>query len=126
MNTILWICQGLLLLVFFFSGVTKSTLPQRKLVDMGQTGVEGLPLPLVRFIGIAELAGSVGIIVPWFMHTLPVLTPLAAAGFAIIMVLAARVHYRRNELQTVGLNVVILALALFVAFGRGITGGLSS
>jgi uncharacterized membrane protein YphA (DoxX/SURF4 family) len=118
MNIALWICQGFLLLIFLYSGITKATLDPRKLVEMGQTGVDGLPAPLIRFIGVAEVLGSIGITVPWMTHTLPALTSLAAACFGVIMLLAARVHYRRNEMQTVGMNILIMAVAIFVAIGR--------
>ena len=59
LNAALWICQTLLAIVFGYSGATKSVKTEKELVAMGQTGVEGLPAPLIRFIGISEILGVV-------------------------------------------------------------------
>ena len=62
--------------------------------------------------------GAIGLIVPPLVHILPVLTPLAALGLAVVMVGAIVVHGRRKEYPNVAVNVVLLGLALFVAWGR--------
>ncbi len=90
MNTVLWICQGLLAGVFFFSGFQKSTQSKDRMIETGQTGVRAYSLPFIRFIALAELAGAAGLIFPGAMRTFPVLTPLAATGIGIIMIGAAR------------------------------------
>ena len=118
MNIGLWICQILLALVFGYSGLMKSTKTEKELVPMGQTGVENLSPSLIRFIGIMELLGVVGIILPWLTRILPVLTPIAAIGFGIIMILASVIHFRRNEKTTVLLNLFLLFVCAFVAYGR--------
>jgi hypothetical protein len=117
-NTLLWACQILLALTFLFSGVSKSTLPVARLVAKGQTGVEGLPTSLVRFIGVCELFGVVALVLPWHLGIVPILTPAAALCLGIIMVLAARVHFRRREFKTVAANLSLLSLCLIVAVGR--------
>ncbi|HEY6901745.1 MAG TPA: DoxX family protein, partial [Puia sp.] len=58
-------------------------------------------------------------ILPWWLHTLPFLTPISAGCFAVIMLLAAPIHYRLREPKNVAVNMTFLALALFVALGRG-------
>ena len=68
MNTTLWILQGLVAFVFMYSGINKTIFSEQKLVASGQTGVEGLPLPLIRFIGISEMLGAAGIIIPWYFQ----------------------------------------------------------
>lgn len=118
MNTILWICQGLLAVIFLYSGSNKTFLSEQQLVAKGQTGVAHLPAATIHFIGISELLGAVGLIIPWYTGIYPVLTPIAAVGFAVIMVLAARVHHRLKEPQNVAKNAVIFLLSLFVAWGR--------
>lgn len=118
MNTILWIGQAILAIAFIFSGVNKSVYSEKQLILKGQTGVVGLPAGLIRFIGISEIAGVVGIIVPWWTGILPVLTPIAALGFAVIMLLAAPIHYRLKEPKNVLVNLTLLTLALLVAWGR--------
>ena len=118
MNTMLWVAQSLLAALFLFSGVMKSTQSEQKLVASGQTGVEGLPRYLIRFIGISEILGAAGLVLPGLSNIMPVLIPLAAIGLGLIMVLAAIVHYRRDEKRTALLNLFILLVCLFVAYGR--------
>ena len=118
MNTLLWVCQVLLAFVFLYSGGMKSTQSEARLVAIGQTGVEGLPMSLIRFIGLAELMGVIGLTVPTWSGVLPVVTPIAALCLGLIMPPAAVIHYRRNEMLPVALNMFILLLCLFVAYGR--------
>jgi len=118
MDTILWICQIFLAALFFYSGVMKSTQSEQKLVAIGQTGVENLPLGLIRFIGISEILGAAGLIIPWISKVGVLLTPLAAFCLGMIMVMAAVVHFRRNEKKAVLLNLFILLLCLFVGIER--------
>lgn len=73
---------------------------------------------LVIFIGISEFLGGLGLLLPALTHILPWLTPLAAVGLAIILLLAIIFHARRGEGQGIVVNIVILALALFIAYGR--------
>ncbi|GAB3643358.1 DoxX family protein [Spirosoma arcticum] len=120
MNVVLWVIQGLLALAFFYSGLMKSTRSEQTLVAMGMTGVEHLPLSLIRFIGISELAGATGLILPLLLNQLPVLTPLSALCLGLIMIPAAIIHYRRGEPKTVGLNGVFFVLCVLVAYSRWI------
>jgi uncharacterized membrane protein YphA (DoxX/SURF4 family) len=117
-DTALWIAQGVLALVFTYSGMAKATLPVPRIVAMGQTGVEGLPPALVHFIGVAELCGVLGLLLPQPLGVVPVLTPVAALCLGAIMVLAAPIHVRRREYGSAGGNVVLLALCVVVALGR--------
>lgn len=119
MNTLLWIIQVFLALAFSYSGIMKSTQPEHKLVAMGQTGVENLPLPLIRFIGIAELAGAAGLILPGLLNQFPTLTPVSALCLGLIMIPAGVIHYRRGEIRTVwSVNATFLILCLLVVYGR--------
>jgi len=118
MNTILWIAQGLLAAAFLYSGINKSIFSEQQLIARGQTGVVGRSAATIRFIGISEIAGSIGIILPWWLHILPVLTPVSAACFALLMLLAAPIHYRLKEPRNVATNLTLLLLSLFVVIGR--------
>jgi hypothetical protein len=82
------------------------------------TGVEGLPLPLIRFIGISEILGAIGIIVPMLLNILPVLTIVSAIGFALIMIPAAIINYKRHEYKKLPANVIIFLICIFIAYGR--------
>lgn len=119
MNTILWIVQGFLTMVFAYSGIMKSTQSERKLVSIGQTGVEHLPLPLIRSIGIAELLGVAGLMLPSITGLWPALTPIAAGCLGLIMIPAGIIHYRRGEYKTVWqINAFVLVLCGLVVWGR--------
>lgn len=118
MNTLLWIAQGFLALTFFYSGLMKSTQPEQKLVAMGQIGVEHLPLPLIRFIGVSELIGLASLLLPGLLNRWTFLTPLAALCLSAIMIPAGVIHYRRGELKAVGFNLFIFVLTLLVGYGR--------
>jgi putative oxidoreductase len=77
-----------------------------------------VPEGLVRFIGTAELAGALGLILPAATRILPVLTPLAASGLLVIMMLASGFHISRGETSNLPINAVIGSLAAFIAWGR--------
>ena len=117
MNGTLWALQGLLALVFLVTGAIKIVLPKERLAaQMGW--VENVSQPVVRLIGVVEILGAMGLILPSLTGIMPWLTPLAAAGLALTMVGASSTHYRRNELSRIGLTAVLLVMTLFVAVGR--------
>lgn len=117
MNTALWVVQILLALAFGMAGWLKASRPKADL-EPKLAWMQDFPQSTIRLIGIAELLAAVGLVVPAASGLLPILTPLAASGLAIIMVLAIGVHARRKETQAIVINVVLLALCLFVAWGR--------
>lgn len=118
MNITLWISQVLLALVFFYSGITKGFKSVPELVGMGQTGVKGLDERFVHSIGIAELFGVCGIILPWWLNIYPVLTPISAFCFALVMVFSTPIHYRQHNYFQVFTHITTLALAVFVGIAR--------
>jgi uncharacterized membrane protein YphA (DoxX/SURF4 family) len=119
MNLALWIIAGVLAFAFFASGLTKVVQSKEKVVASATGGWEANWSPAsIKLIGVAEILGAIGLILPAVLHIAPVLVPLAAIGLALVMVGAAVVHSRRNELPNVAINVVILLLAVFVAWGR--------
>jgi hypothetical protein len=69
-------------------------------------------------IGILEVLGAVGLILPALTDILPILTPLVAVGLTLTMVGAAITHFRRGEYPNITMNLVLMALALFIAYGR--------
>lgn len=120
MNIALWILQLLLAFGFAASAVMKGTWDRERLVQSGQTGVQGLPIPLIRFIAVSEALGALGLILPMASGIAPSLTVFAALGLAVIMMLGAGVHLILREPRNVTTCVVILAVCLLVAFGRGL------
>jgi putative oxidoreductase len=117
MNIALWVVQVLLALFALAAGVNHGIRP---LSDAVQTSpwIAALSPALVRFIGCAELAAALGLVLPAATRIPPWLTPLAAAGLALIMLLAIPFHITRGEANVIGLHIVVSALALFVAWGR--------
>ena len=120
MNSVMWLAQGLLALVFAFSGAVKGTQSKERLLATGQTGVRDYPIGFIRFIAACELLGAVGLILPWATGIAPVLTSLAALGLGIIMIGAARAHARLHEPRNVAANLVLLSLCVLVLLGRGL------
>jgi hypothetical protein len=117
MNLVLWSTQVALATLFAYAGLLKSTTPLPKLREK-MPGMKDVSGATVRFIGVAELAGAAGLIMPWATGVASFLTPLAAAALLVVMVLAARFHGRRGEWSGVGINVVLGVLSAFVAWGR--------
>ncbi|MFL6220093.1 MAG: DoxX family protein, partial [Actinomycetes bacterium] len=72
----------------------------------------------VKMIGALEVLGAVGLILPAALDIAPILVPLAATGLGVIMLGAIVTHARRREPQAIVINLVLLALAAFVAWGR--------
>ena len=117
MNVVLWIVQGLLAAAFLMAGVMKVTQPIDALgKQMGW--VRDVPLGLVRFIGVAEALGAVGLILPLLTGVLPWLTVAAAIALAVVMVFAAVFHLYRAEASRMPASVVLFLLALLVVVGR--------
>lgn len=113
----LWIAQGLLALIFIMAGVTKSLQPIDALAE-SLPWVTSTPLALVRFIGISELLGGLGLLLPALLRIKPSLTVWAAIGLAAIMFLAGIFHGSRGEYSGIGANMAFMAAALFIAWGR--------
>ena len=117
MNIALWIVQILLALLYGGAGVLKTFITAK--------AKEQLPWAkrssdtYVRFVGIAELLGAIGMFLPILTGILSWLTPVAALGLALIQVLAIFiVHLPAKEYKALPMNLVLLALAVFVAYGR--------
>jgi hypothetical protein len=113
MNYALWIVQVLLALLFLFTGGVKLVLPLDKL-----TGPVTLPGWFTRFIGVAEVFGAVGLILPSLLRISPGLTPLAASGLVIIMIGAIAVTLAGGMIGVALFSLVVGLLVAFVAYGR--------
>ena len=121
MNTALWIVQILLAIVFLITGVMKITQPKEKLVEKGLGSLEDFSSNTVHLIGVLEVLGAMGIVLPALTGILVWLTPLAAAGLTLTMIGAILTHLQRREYPTIIAPIIILALAVFAAYGRFIT-----
>jgi hypothetical protein len=117
MNIALWISQGILAALFLMAGICKSTQPIPKLVKT-VTWADRFPVPTIRFIGAVEFLAAIGLMLPWALKILPVLTPFAATAILLVMLLAMVHHAKHKESKAIVFNTVLLLLAAFVAYGR--------
>jgi hypothetical protein len=117
MNVVLWIVQGLLAAAFLLVGWAKATQPMDQLTKR-MAWASAVPAGFVRFIGVAELLGAVGLILPLAMGVLPWLTVAAAIGLVIVQAGAIVFHLSRGEGGTVPTNLILLVLAVFIIIGR--------
>ncbi len=117
MSILLWLLQIVLAVIFLLAGGIKifqhyDTLAAR------MPWVEDYSPGMVRGIGALEVLGALGLILPGILGMLPILTPLAAVGLAVIMLLAFLRHMRRGESGQMGLTAILFAVLLLVALGR--------
>ena len=118
MDIVLWVAQALLALGFLAAGYAHafrfdqfSANPRTAwAADVGRSGM--------RVIGLLEIAGAIGVVLPALTGILPWLTPVAAAGLTLVMLSAAIFHARRREFSGIVTNAVLGAVALFVPWGR--------
>ncbi|MDT7791228.1 MAG: hypothetical protein QOD59_664 [Mycobacterium sp.] len=118
MNLALWIIAIVLAVAFAGSGLMKLVVPKDKLVTAGQGWAQDYSSTNIRLIGLVEVLGAVGLVLPAALHIAPILVPLAAVGLALVMVGAIVVHARRKEPMNIVVNVVLIVLAVIVALGR--------
>ncbi len=114
----LWVVQILLAGMFAMAGLMKLSQPIDALAA-SLPWVTTVPEMLVRFIGTAELAGALGLVLPSLTRIKPRLTALAAIGLIAVMLLASAFHASRGEFGVIPMNLVLAAFAAFVAWGRG-------
>ncbi len=114
MNTALWILQILLALLFLFSGASKFFIPAD---DMAKNIPPFLSMTFIYFIGICEILGGIGLVLPWALNIKRGLTPLAAFLLFIIMIGATAVSAMGN-IAMAAFPAVVGMLCAFVALGR--------
>lgn len=115
LSTVLWVLQVLLALLFLWAGGIKLVLPLEKLA-----GPVALPGLFLRFIGVVEVLGGIGLILPGLLRIRPGLTPWAAAGLVILMLGAVGITLAGGG-SSAGMALipgVTGLLAAFVAYGR--------
>ena len=116
LNTSLWVIQALLAAAFGMAGFMKISSPIEQLAQAGMSFVNEYAESTVRLIGISELLGAIGLILPAALRIKPVLTPAAAVGISLIMISATGYHISHGEPFIA--SIVLFLLAAFVAWGR--------
>ena len=116
MNIALWLLQGLLAALFLATGSLKVFNYEKA---ERQAGQDSPTKGLTAFIGLSEIAGALGLVIPWATGVRPMLTPVAAAALAVVMVLAVGHHLRhRHPVSKMMLAMVLLCITAFVAWER--------
>jgi uncharacterized membrane protein YphA (DoxX/SURF4 family) len=118
MNIVLWIIQILLALLFLFAGGTKLVIPYDKLMAMGSPNQVVLPALFFKFIGVVELLGGLGLVLPGLLRIKKGLTPLAAIGLTIIMIGAVIITAAGDGVAMAITPLVVGVLCALVAYGR--------
>jgi uncharacterized membrane protein YphA (DoxX/SURF4 family) len=117
MNIALWIVTCLLAVVFTLAGLLKLTRSKAQLIT-SQAWAESFPPGLIKLIGVCEIAGAIGLVVPAVTGVATWLVPTAAIGLVLLMAGAAITHLRRHEYPNIAANLVLRALAVFVVVQR--------
>jgi len=118
MHTALWIAQVLLAAIFLITGVTKLVVPRRRLAAGPMRWAADVTDARFRTIGLLEVLGSLGLVLPGVLGVATILTPLAAVGLTLTMVGAIATHVRFHEIDRLAVPIVILAVTLVVAVER--------
>ncbi len=116
-NIILWVAQGLMAAMFLMAGFMKLTQPISELA-VSLPWVTESPEMLIRFIGLSELLGGLGLLLPTALRIKPKLTNAAAIGLIIVMVLALGFHLSRGEYEAAPVNLVLIGILGLIAWGR--------
>ena len=117
LNIALWIAQYLLGIFFLMGGAYVVFQPVEALADK-MSFVNYYSAPMVKFIALSEMLGSLGLILPSLLRIKPLLTPAAALGLAITMGLATNYHLTHGEGVAAPMTIILGAIALFIAWGR--------
>ncbi|WP_255798229.1 MULTISPECIES: DoxX family protein [Arthrobacter] len=117
LSLVLWLVQLLLALLFAGVGVVKIFQSYARVRENLRWPEDFSPVT-VKLIGVLEVLGAAGLVIPEATGLAPVLTPIAASGLTVLMALAVLVHVRRGERNRIALGVILMMLSLVVALGR--------
>lgn len=114
METTIWILKGLLAALFAFAGLSKLFLPKAKVIDIGMKSLINLGEQQIKGIGLLEVLGSAGLILPGLLNICPILSGIAALCLGFLMIAATRTHLQL-KLPVIP-NLIILAVCFFIAY----------
>ncbi|QEO13233.1 DoxX family protein [Agromyces intestinalis] len=119
MEIAVWIVTGLVALLLGGAGASKLARSKARILENPNMGwARDFSQPAIKLIGLAEVAGALGLVLPWALSVLPVLTPIAGYALAALLVGAAGVHIRRREFAGLPFVLLLVAAPLFVAIAR--------
>jgi len=115
MNIALWVAQGFAALVFLLTGTLKIVMPKEKLAEKMHWAATWPP-GRIKLLGLAEVAGAIGLVLPTALHIAPLLTPIAAVCLAVLLLFAIQTHRRFHESIVPALVLMLICVA--IAVGR--------
>jgi hypothetical protein len=118
MNLALWIAAGLLAVISLAGGISKTFLPKDKLDAHRASWTRGASTGFVKTLGVLELLAAVGLILPAVVNIAPIMVPVTAACWTLLMIGAVIIHVRLGQTKLTMLTSVYLVLAVFVTWGR--------
>ncbi|MFE9577701.1 DoxX family protein [Nocardia sp. NPDC006044] len=119
MNVALWVAAGLLAAIALAGGITKTVVPKAKLAAAaGGEWTGRAPAGFIKALGVLEILAAAGLILPAVLDIAPVMVPVTAACWIVLMIGAMLTHLRDDGWKFALVNLVYLALAVFVAWGR--------
>ena len=116
LNVSLWVAQSILAAMFLMAGVMKfaTSIEEQRKMEWAKHVSEGL----IHFVGVVEILGAIGLLLPSILKIKPWLTPWAATGVALVMVLAMGLNVSVGDTKPIMTIMILTAIALFVAWGR--------
>jgi hypothetical protein len=117
LNSFLWVAQIILAAILIWAATLKLFQPVEKLAVMWPW-VAQVPFMLLKFTGIVDLLGALGLILPAFLRIKPKLTPITAIAIIVLMICASIFHISRGEASEIGVNIAFAIIAAFIAWGR--------
>ncbi|MFM6983175.1 MAG: DoxX family protein [Chitinophagaceae bacterium] len=117
MKKVLWILQVILAAMFLMAGSFKTFTPIAELAEK-MPWVTEYSEGMVRFVGVSELLGGLGIILPSLLRIKPILTTVAGFALGLVMILAAAYHISKGEFSSLPMNFILGGIAVYVAWAR--------
>lgn len=119
MNLALWIAAGLLAAIALAGGISKTFVPKKKIAEFpAGEWVEDFSVGFIKTLGILEILAGIGLILPAVVGVALVLVPVTAVCWVLVMIGAIIIHRRHGDTKSIVANLIYLALAVFVAWGR--------
>lgn len=113
MTTTLWILKGVIALIFTYTGIIKLVLPKETLLAKGMEGLKDLDEKQIKLVGVLEVLGAMGLILPSLLNIFPVLSAISAICLSLTMIVAGRINHKLN--LSILPNIVIFIICILIA-----------
>ena len=114
MTTAIWILKGVIALIFTLTGICKTFVPKAKLISQGMKGLINLDKEQIELVGLLEVLGAFGLIMPSLVNYLPMLSAISAICLSLTMIVAGRINYKLK--LSIIPNILIFAICIFISY----------